>query len=292
MPSIQAKVIADSMSPGGVRLTTLQLVYPRFVHAEFMTHRVFSRNASSSRAIPVSKMIEQVRSNPAMPVHWGKNQPGMQARSSLQGFKLAVARALWRAAGKVACLFAWGMIKIGLHKQVANRLLEPWQIIHVVVTATEWENFFELRAHPDAQPEIHELALRMQEAMAASTPVSKKAGEWHLPYVMPGELLPGGGIYEHLRATKETVSKEDLLEVACACSTARSARVSFLRHDGTPSEVVEDLALYAKLVGSRPIHASPSEHQAMAADDASVWSGNLRGWVQHRKLIEARHACV
>jgi hypothetical protein len=289
MSAISAKVIADSVSPAGVRLTTLQLAYPRFIHAEFMTHRVFSRNASSSRAIPVMKMLRQVWSDPAMPVHWGQNQAGMQARASLQGLKLELARSLWRNAGRVACVFAWAMTKVGLHKQVANRLLEPWQTIHVLVTATEWENFFELRAHPDAQPEIHELALRMQEALSASTPAHKNVGEWHLPYVTEDEMRPGGSIFEFWQSPGMKFTKEHVLHTARACSMARCARVSFLRHDGLKPKVVEDLDLRARLVDSRPIHASPSEHQAMVAPSPTHWSGNFRGWVQHRKLIEAQH---
>ena len=80
---MEVKVIADSISESGKRITTFQLKYPRFIHSEVMTHRVFSRNASSSRAIPVKKMIEQVRNNPAMPIHWGANQSGMQAKNEL-----------------------------------------------------------------------------------------------------------------------------------------------------------------------------------------------------------------
>ena len=154
---ITAKMIEDSISEDGVRISTLQLRYHRYVHAEFMTHRVFSRSASSSRAIPIKKIIHQVWNEPAMPVHWGANISGMQAKNELSGWRLLLARNVWLTASKFACIFAYMLYYVGLHKQIGNRILEPWQFINVIVTSTEWDNFFELRIHPDAQPEIKEL---------------------------------------------------------------------------------------------------------------------------------------
>jgi len=269
---ISVGVVADSKSRiDGSRITTLQLRYPRFIHAEFMTHRVFSRNASSSRAIPVKKMLRQVWSDPATPLHWGKNQPGMQADTQLTGFKKFVVRSLWKNAGRVVCAFAWGMTKIGLHKQVANRILEPWQFIHVVVTATDWDNFFELRAHPDAQPEIHELAITMMEAMNDSAPKILNVGEWHLPYVRDEE-----SIYN--------------LSYLLKMSAARCARVSYLTHDGKNPDIEKDLELYDRLIVSKPMHASPIEHQATPMDVEDLretkYSGNFSSWVQYRKIVE------
>ena len=153
------KIIEDSLTNGS-RLTTYQLRYWRAIHAELMTHRVFSRNASSSRAIPVMKMLRQVWDDPAGPVHWGANQAGMQAHAELDGLRRKLSQAIWKWSGRAMCVAAWSMTKIGLHKQVANRLLEPWQYINVVLTATEFDNWFDLRDHPDAQPEIQELARR------------------------------------------------------------------------------------------------------------------------------------
>lgn len=274
MTIITAKIIEDSIAESnGVRLTTLQLQYPRFIHAEFMTHRVFSRNASSSRAIPVAKVIEQVRDNPAMPIHWGKNQPGMQANDELDHRGQGVAVALWRKAAQEATTVAKYMNELGLHKQVVNRILEPFQYMHVIVTATEWQNFFELRAHPDAQPEIHALAIEMSKAMNASQPKALKEGHWHMPYVLP---------IERVRFSDDT----DLL---LKLSAARCARVSYLTHDGKEPSVEKDLELYDRLVGSRPLHASPIEHQAtpMGEEGRDLWSGNFRGWLQHRQIIES-----
>jgi thymidylate synthase ThyX len=273
---IEAKIIEDSISPDGIRLTTMQLMFPRFILPEFNTHRVFSRNASSSRAIPVAKMIEQVRTNPAMPVHWGKNQPGMQANEQLTGPDLAGAQDLWDLAAQQAANIAETMNRIGLHKQVANRILEPFQHIHVVVTATDWDNFFALRCHPDAQPEIRELADRMAEAIGVSQPMIRGYGQWHLPYVSQDER---DDISDPLGSTAT------LLRI----SAARCARVSYLTHDGKTPDIEKDLELFQRLVGSEPIHASPTEHQATPLGGISL-RGNLCGnfdrWIQHRKIIE------
>lgn len=282
---IEAKIIEDSVGPHHKRITTFQLVYPRFIHAEFMTHRVFSRNASSSRAIPVSKMLEQVRNNPAMPIHWGKNQPGMQADNEFTDYDAGWCEAMWRQAANSAADIAEKMNEFGLHKQVANRILEPFQHIHVVMTATELQNFFELRAHKDAQPEIHELAIKMIDALEGSLPTIRVGTKddidaWHLPYVTDEE--------------RRSQSLENLLKI----SPARCCRVSYLKHDGSTSTIEEDIALCDRLAGSRPIHASPFEHQAWVnvervggtsyywhGTDKSL-EGNFVGWNQYRKLIE------
>lgn len=274
---ISAKVIEDSVNYAGDRLcnrlTTWVLVYPRFVHSELMTHRVFSRNASSSRAIPVSKMLKQVWNDPAMPIHWGKNQPGMQADNQLVGWRKAAARWLWKATGRAVCIPVWVANKLGLHKQIANRMLEPWQWIHVVLTATELDNWFELRNHKDAQPEIRELAKAMLVSMRESRPRllgdSQTAEGWHLPFVRDFE--------------RDKYSLAGLLKM----SAARCARVSYLTHDGLVPSVAKDLELYEKLVGSSPRHASPVEHQACKFS-LDAQSGNFRGFIQYRKILEVQ----
>lgn len=286
---ISVKVVADSISEAGKRLTTLQLVYPRFIHAEFMTHRVFSRNASSSRAIPVKKMIQMVRDDPAMPIHWGANQPGMQAREELSKHLKDAAIGVWCRAARSAANYAEEMEQLGLHKQVANRILEPFQHMHVLVTATEWDNFFELRCHEDAQPEIRELAHVMRFKMATSKPKLLKQGGWHLPYVTEEDW---GGVCDMLGG--EGFSAQ--VECAKKISAARCCRVSYLKHDGTNPSIEEDLKLCERLAGSRPIHASPFEHQAtpdtlVHVVDEVEWNvpylhGNFVGWIQYRKQIE------
>lgn len=265
---IEAKVIEDSISESGKRITTMQVKFHRFILPEFNTHRVFSRNFSSSRAIPTQKLLEQVRNDPALPVHWGKNQPGMQAAEELEGLNKENAKDVWRMAYTAACGYARMLSEIGAHKQIVNRVIEPYLWANGIVTSTEWDNWFELRAHEDAQPEIHELALRMREAMDASTPKSLKQSEWHLPYVSDEE-----------RQTMETSLLQKI-------SAARCCRVSYLKHDGTTPNVEEDLNLFDRLAGAVPLHASPLEHQATPMQNTTLSSGNFFGWTQYRKLWE------
>lgn len=258
---ISAKIISDSLSPTGVRLTTMQLCYPRFIHSEFMTHRMFSRNAASSRAIPVAKMIEQVRSDPAMPLHWGKNQPGMQANEELAQTQKINAIGQWCLAAAQAADIAEKMNGLGLHKQVANRLLEPFQWMHTIVTATEWDNFYTLRLHADADPNIRALAVAMSEAEGVSIPIVRMH---HLPYMHEEEM-------------KDIPLYNQLL-----ISAARCARVSYLTHDGSSPDSAKDLALAEKLKSSG--HASPFEHVAVATY-ADAWHANFRGWKSLRNNL-------
>lgn len=274
MTTISAKVIQDSISPDGIRLTALSLVYPAFFHQDFMTHRVFSRNASSTRAIPMKKMLANIRRDMAMPIHWGINQPGMQAKQQLTGWRLLAAKALWRLAGHSAMFLAKQLERIGAHKQVGNMILWPFMHFNTIVSSTEWDNFFELRDHEDARPEIQKLAQEIKAAMERSVPVVLKAGQWHLPYVYAedGQMCD--------------------LDQQKKISAARCARVSYLTHEGRVPDVDEDLGLFDRLVGSRPLHASPTEHQA--TPDKKVrgkWKhpelhGNFTGWIQQRKQLE------
>lgn len=274
---IEAKIIADSVSPDGKRITTLQVKFHRFILPEFNTHRVFSRNFSSSRAIPTKKLLEQVRNDPATPVHWGANQPGMQAERELEGDELKNAKFAWTRAAESAALMAETMSDLGAHKQIVNRIIEPYLWANGIVTSTEWDNWFELRAHPDAQPEIHELALRMQDAMAASTPRKLQIGEWHLPYITEEEM---NDPFYQIEANK-------LSNMLAKISAARCCRVSYLKHDGSKANKDEDLALFMRLAGAEPLHASPLEHQATPStyNEKHLW-GNFYGWTQYRKVWE------
>jgi len=263
---IEAKVIEDSINPyTKTRLITLQLKYQRFIHSEFMTHRVFSRNASSSRAIPINKFLRQVYTNPAKPIHWGANNPGMQAKSELMGYKLWFAKFMWNLTAKMVAANVYLVNKISKpHKQVFNRLLEPWQYISVVVTATDWKNFFELRNHEDAQPEIRALAIKMQEAIDNSKPIERT---FHLPYVLQQE--------------RESLCTSTLMKI----STARCARVSYLLHDGTKPDLQKDLQLHDRLVKATPPHLSPTEHVAFASTKEEYFK-NFFSWIQYRNIIE------
>lgn len=286
--TITAEIIKDSISPAGIRITTMQLRYPRFIHAEFMTHRMFSRNASSSRAIPVARMIEDLRRDPAMPVYWGSNKPGMQAGEELHGQGLENVKGIWLDAMEEMIFRAEILMEMGLHKQIANRILEPWAHINVVVTATDYKNFFMLRQHKDAQPEIKFLADMMRGAMMVSTPELLQPGQWHLPYI-------GSSDIEDACAGEES---DCYIETLKKVSVARCARVSYLTHDGRQTTVEEDLQLYDRLLGAQPLHASPAEHQAtpdtwedyLDGTPRFDWvkpqlHGNFRGWIQLRKTL-------
>ncbi len=273
--TIEAKVIEDSISLAGERITTLQIKFHRYILPEFNTHRVFSRNFSSSRAIPTAKLIEQVRLHPAMPVHWGKNQPGMQADVELEGQELESAKSKWKLAAERAADVAEEMAALGMHKQVTNRPLDPYLYVTGIVTSTEWDNFFELRAHPDAQPEIHELAVKMREARASSTPKVLHLGQWHLPYVSEAER---NDQFFKIPANVFMLQK---------ISAARCCRVSYLKHDGSLPNIDDDLALFQRLAGAVPQHLSPTEHQATPNYTAShSLEGNFRGWNQFRHVIQ------
>lgn len=271
---MEVQIIADSISEAGKRITTFQLKYWRAIHSELLTHRVFSRNASSSRAVPIEKMIKQVREKPAMPIHWGANQKGMQAKKEIAQDYIPSAMVWWENAAEDAADHAYIMHKYDLHKQVVNRILEPFQHIHVVLTSTEFDNWEELRYHEDAQPEIWLLAKLMKEARENSEPKLLKSGEWHMPYVLDEE--------------KEKYSIDDQLKI----STARCCRVSYINHGMDKISIEKDFELYEQLVGSRPLHASPTEHQAKPCTDLMpcdhYLQGNFKGWVQHRKLLEQK----
>lgn len=311
--TISAKVIADSISEAGRRIVSVQLRYPRFIHAELMTHRVFSRNASSSRAVPVEKLIEDIIRDTAMPIHWGKNQPGMQANEECDELVLWENPASehlpfikvdkiesWIWARDRAIEVAKAFDRAGYHKQIVNRLLEPFSHINVLVTSTEWDNFFSLRRHKDAQPEIHELANKIWEAMGNSSPQILFFGDWHLPYVDEESQIE---IAEY--AYQEEI--DNSLNLMIKCSVARCARVSYLTHDQKEPNIENDLKLYDRLMGSDPLHASPAEHQATPDKEITVWHpethkpndkptmigwekpylhGNFVGWIQYRKTLE------
>lgn len=288
--SITVKTIADSVCAGsGIRITTLAARYPRMVHAELMTHRVFSRNASSSRAIPVHKMIEEVLVDPAIPSRFGANQRGMQDKggdhdtpvkfggtvvqtmfSSDLVFDEYTARDAWLLARDRAVEVALAFDEAGYHKQVVNRLLEPFAHITVVITSTDWANFYGLRCHEDADPTMRELAEAMKEEHDRSVPKTLLPKQWHLPFVHDGE--------------RDMFTLEETLMM----SSARCARVSYRNHDNVPPTLMEDVDLYNRLVRADLVHASPTEHQARpdpAGFEEHLW-GNFRGFVQHRKTIQ------
>jgi thymidylate synthase ThyX len=278
--TIEAKIVCDSIGPNGIRLTTYVLKYPRFIHSEFMTHRMFSRNASSSRAIPFEKQVQMIVNDMAMPLEFRKNKKGMQAGEALSAIDQEKAEHGWITAANHAIAWAEKLNELGVHKQYVNRLIEPFSHISVVCTATEYSNFFALRHHSMAQPEIAELAKQMCEAYKANVPQRLEVGGWHLPFITPEEIR------EHIN----TGSTQPYLSLIKR-SVARCARVSYLNHDGNKSSYDQDCQLYDRLLGAQPIHASPAEHQAQAhqvlfENQVLKWSANFRGWDQYRQTLK------
>lgn len=295
---ISAKIICDSVSPQGVRMTTMEIEYPRFILAELNTHRMLSKNSASSRAIPVKTMHQHLV---AEPVHWGQNRSGMQADQELEASDKSYAKYLWSQAREYAKKIALELGTIGetgVHKQVTNRVTEPWMMMKTVISGTEWANFYWLRDHQDAQPEIRELAGVMHEVHLANTPRELAPGEWHLPYV-DTQRDKCGNLFYRGHAGEELELKDALVVSASCC-----AQVSYRKTDDTLDKAYK---IYDQLIKSEPCHASPVEHQATPLDldttcayepetweqgvthvcaNGSLWSGNLQGWIQHRKLIQ------
>lgn len=323
--NFEVKIIADSVGQRSGRITTFELTYPRFIHSEFMTHRVFSRNAMSSRAVPIKKMVELVRKSPAMPVRFGANQPGMQDKGTEhdglvylpQYEKGMTGRCAWEEAADQACVIAEALDAAGYHKQVANRLIEPFQMMKTVMTTTEMDNFLWLRVDADADPSIEVLAQLMKEALDSSEPEWLQPGTWHTPYV---DHVYGFGpegdahIFEGYCVLDEQdrpvmLTEEEALRISASCC----GQVSYRRLDSTKDKALD---IYTRLVAGKKVHASPFEQQAKEVEETfedvedgqkmvnvpwcpdswekgithadrkgNLWSGNFKGYIQHRQLI-------
>lgn len=273
-----AKIIADSVSrPWGDRLTTMEVVMHRFVLAEFNTHRMFSRNSASSRAIPLAKQLEKVRLSIAEPVVWPAEKKGMQGGDELPWKQVDEARHVWAEARDDAVYHASRLGQIGVHKSIANRLLEPFMWHVAIVSSTEWENFFRQRCSPLAQPEIRETAEAMQNALKRSTPLQLHSGEWHMPYIHT---------QDHEWVATQDITLEQRWTMLKQISVARCARVSYLTQNGV-RDPHEDVTMYQRLVTADPPHASPLEHVATPTADQENWParGNFRGWTQLRHEV-------
>lgn len=248
-------------------LFTLELEYPRFIHSEFMTHRVFGRNASSSRAVPVERTIQNILNYPWAPLHVYKNCKGMQGKELVSEEDYDSFCELWEEAKYKAIDTAHKMMDKGFHKQHINRILEPFTKIKVIVTATEWDNFFKLRLSPDADPEIQDLAKAIKVAMdnAWGTLINVHDGRT-LPYVSYDEM--------------EAIDDNRLLTLI---SAARCARVSYLNHDGSAPDILKDLALAKRLINSG--HMTPFEHQCRQVYDTG-FNYNLRDFQSARYMLD------
>jgi len=273
--AINATIIADSVSDIGVRNTTFQVEAPRFLLAEINTHRVLAKSAASSRAIPVKKRIEMVKTDPFIPDVFGKNKPGMQATEQLDEYSAGLALDVWHMGIDYAVEIAEKLEMLGTHKQLANRVLEPFVFYTGVMSGTEWDNFWHLRIHPDAQPEFDELAKTMKSVLDASVP---KRSQYHLPYA-------------------DDCPPDMPLSDRFMISAARCARVSYKSlQTGTTSTPSEDIELCGKLFTSG--HLSPFDHPATADELYTDRDGDLRwctprqhkhlyGWIPRRVHVEA-----
>jgi hypothetical protein len=276
---------------------------------------VFSKNSASSRAIPIEKFIKVVQDNPVLPI-WTENQKGMQGPPITDEAQLDVLNSIWMEGRDSAVDYAQQLEGALAHKQNINRILEPWFHIKIVLTGTEFDNWFLLRDHPDAQPEIQELARVMKREYEISVPNLLAPGQWHVPFgdnIDEMELRSSVGLIMSMNTSERRYGVEHL-----KISVARCARVSYNNFDGT-SDPIKDIELYEKLVVAEPLHASPAEHQARVPtmeevrgrhldsswfssitsypleDRPDEWDAihrhgkymsNLYGWIQLRKLIE------
>lgn len=285
-----ARIILDSIGPNDARLTTFELSYPRFIHAELMTHRMFSRNSASSRAIPTEKLLSRIENDPALPVWWGKNQAGMQAKEELDAETKSEVKRKWLQGSELMTALARDLNQLGLHKQIANRIVEPWMFITVLLTTTELDNYWGLRVDPEAQPELEHVSSLALDVYQSSKPRRLTEGEWHLP------LVTG---YDEIELRSIGFDNLDL----CKISTGRCARTSYLTHEGK-REPEADIALAWERL-RRNGHMSPFEHvaQAMSTEQweyyakhlAQRWIkeripvGNFWGWCQFRKSLYNEH---
>lgn len=277
--NITAELIKHSTWEKGQDLYTFRLVYPRFIHGEVMTHRVFSRNAASSRAIPINAMMAEIQKTPACPIHWGENQRGMQADRQVDGEKRTQSMTRWLMALESSLHHAEALRDLGVHKQVVNRLLEPFMFMTTIVTTTEGglNNFFNLRKHKDAQPEIYELARLMDQAVMHSTPERLESFEWHMPFV--DSFRDGEGSQAFVDENGSVIK----LRQAIMISVSACAQVSFRKNDLSLEKAER---IYKMLVGADVVHASPFEHVAFAMEPTKKKRSNLIGWTQCRKLID------
>ena len=287
----EARIERDSVTEYGERLTTFVVTMPRIVLAELNTHRVLPKSSASSRAIPVEKQIARLRQDPFSPVSWGKNQKGMQAEEELSPEAKASAEIVWEKAREQAIASAEQLRDLGVHKQITNRLLEPFMWHTVIISGTEWSNFFHLRDNRMAQPELQKAAAMMNELYRASRPLLLQRGEWHLPFTGPEDFAVGPFETDPMRLVK--------------ISVGRCARVSYLTHDGK-RDPEADVALADSLLKNG--HMAPWEHaarpmgkeermlfgrtrwfssptQAWEAGEQEYFCGPFNGWVQARKLI-------
>lgn len=277
-------VIADSINPAGNRVTTITAKYHRFFHEQVLTYRVLSRNSSSSRAIPVPRLIENIRKDNVMPLFWGKKQKGMSASEECNELvkhprtgEMLTREEAWIEWREDNIAWAEAFDKAGYHKQITNRGIQNFSAITVIITATDWDNLFSQRIHPSAQPEFHALATEIKTSLDQSAPDVLKWGEWHIPFIKEEDI---DSLYQLDLADLEADC--GLLKNLLAIGTGRDARVSYLTHDGV-RDLKEDIRLHERLKTEMPPHYSPFEHSSKALP--GQWA-NLKGFCSYRHHLE------
>lgn len=295
MNNIYAKVLADSISKYGHRLTTFEVQFPKCLLSEHNTHRMLSRNFSSSRAIPNSRFTDAESFEPQ---YYGSNKPGMQA-SELVISEEDKARRIWEKLIRYSKTGSKMLNDLNLHKQWSNRP-NDWHIMcKGIVSGTEWTNFLWLRYHESAQPEFVELARLISHQLDVSEPALLAPGEWHLPYIKSVRSITDSKLMYYDSVTGQELS----LDIAQKVSSSCCAQVSYRQLD---ESVDKSLSIYERLLGSDRKHASPLEHQGTPIDidynvtramcmwdegithmkrNGSLWSANFQGFIQYRQLI-------
>lgn len=292
---IKVTVIADSISESGKRMTTFELEFFRFILPELNTHRAISKNLQSSRAVPLKSSIQMVKDNPAIPVHFGKNQPGMMSREEFEEPELEAMKQLWNVALTQATSIATVMEYHKPHKQWAARILEPFMITKAVLSGTDWDNLLWLRDDEEAQPEFQEAASGISLALQQSTPILLMSGQYHLPYI---NQVFHDQKQTFLDSNGEELTLEDAKKISASCC----AQISYRKMNDSKEKALE---IYGKLFSGRKPHMSPTEHQAtpiplnVSPFNPMSWpegvthvdrmgglhSGNLTGWIQHRQTL-------
>lgn len=305
---MKVEFIQGSIAPCKTKITTLVLEYPRVIHAQLLTHRVFTKNSSSSRAVPIKTAIEQIEANPAQFI-WTENQSGMSGKPIDDSFKLThiheAVQTLWSQVKQTVLYLGSKESEGGLnvHKQNAARFLEPFQNIRIVLTSTEWENWDWLRIDSAAQPEIAQLAKLIKEARDTGDYMELVEGDWHVPFITRKVNPDNGEITYHHPETDVELTVQEAKEL----SMSICAQTSFRKEDYSDKKTEN---VIGKLFTGNKVHASPSEHQATPIKEAvmdsgdfasimfhlpdgathidrkgNVWSGNFKHWIQNRQLI-------
>lgn len=295
---ITARIVADSIAPSGKRLTTFEFEYNRWILAELNTHRAISKNSASSRAVPFERMLELITESSAMPVHWGVNQGGMTAKEELSKADIKKAKKLWISTRNSVIKYTKKLYELNLHKQVINRLSEPYSMMKTVASGTNWNNLLWLRDDEDAQPEFRELAVCIRQCLETSVPVKLYGGEWHLPYI---KTVRVNDTLIYLDSDDKELTLEEAQQISASCC----AQVSYRRLNETKEKAIE---IFGKLFSGRKPHMSPTEHQGTpllygyyknSPFEPDTWedgvthvdkysdlhSGNFTGWIQYRQTL-------